>query len=131
MCGGMCDKRALVGDNKAARLFFSYSHKDEALRDQLEVHLAMLKRERVLETWHDRRIVAGSELDPVIREELDRADVIFSRQLGLPGLGLLLRERGRTRITTTRATLGTRDSRDPTSMRMAPDAVCSAASDSD
>ena len=60
-----------------ARLFFSYSHKDEALRDQLEVHLAMLKREGLLETWHDRRITAGSELDPTIRTELDQADVVL------------------------------------------------------
>jgi len=27
-----------------ANVFFSYSHKDEALRDELEAHLAMLKR---------------------------------------------------------------------------------------
>lgn len=61
----------------AARLFFSYSHIDEALRDQLDVQLTMLKREGLLETWHDRRIVAGSELDEAIRDELERADVIL------------------------------------------------------
>lgn len=60
-----------------ARLFFSYSHKDEALRDQLEVHLSMLKREGLLETWHDRRIIAGSNLDPAIRAELDHADIVL------------------------------------------------------
>jgi hypothetical protein len=32
-----------------ATLFFSYSHKNEALRDDLEVHLAMLKREGLIE----------------------------------------------------------------------------------
>jgi len=37
-------------------LFFSYSHRDEGLRDQLETHLAMLKRHGFIETWHDRRI---------------------------------------------------------------------------
>jgi len=42
-----------------AVLFFSYSHNDEVLRDRLEVHLAMLKRQGVLETWHDRRIVSA------------------------------------------------------------------------
>ncbi|MEM1150730.1 MAG: toll/interleukin-1 receptor domain-containing protein [Pseudomonadota bacterium] len=61
----------------AARLFFSYSHKDETLRDQFEVHLAMLKREGLIEAWHDRRIVAGSELDFAIRAELDRADIVL------------------------------------------------------
>ena len=35
----------------------------------------MLKREGLLETWHDRRIVAGSDLEPAIRSELDQADV--------------------------------------------------------
>lgn len=42
-----------------ANVFFSYSHKDEALRDELEVHLAMLKREGVISAWHDRKIFAG------------------------------------------------------------------------
>lgn len=61
----------------AATLFCSYSHKDEALRDQLEVHLAMLKREGLLDVWHDRRIVAGSELDQTIRHKLERADIVL------------------------------------------------------
>lgn len=60
-----------------AVLFFSYSHKDEALRDKLEVHLAMLKRQGVLETWHDRRIVAGDEFAGRIGEELERAGIIL------------------------------------------------------
>ena len=42
-----------------ANVFFSYSHKDEALRDELEVHLAMLKREGAISAWHDRKILAG------------------------------------------------------------------------
>ncbi len=58
-------------------LFFSYSHKDEALPDKLEVHLAMLKRQGVLETWHDRRIVAGDEFVGRIGEELERANIIL------------------------------------------------------
>lgn len=33
------------------KLFFSYSHHDEALRDQLEVHLAALKRQGQIDTW--------------------------------------------------------------------------------
>ena len=42
-----------------AIVFFSYSHADEELRDQLEKHLTMLKRQGVIETFHDRRIPAG------------------------------------------------------------------------
>lgn len=60
-----------------ASLFFSYCHVDERLRDQLEVHLAMLKRDGLIETWHDRRIVAGSNLDETISEQLEQADVIL------------------------------------------------------
>jgi hypothetical protein len=46
-----------------ASLFFSYSHKDETLRDELETHLAVLKRQGVIDVWHDRRLVAGDNLD--------------------------------------------------------------------
>lgn len=40
-----------------ARIFFSYSHLDEALRDRLEKGLAMLLNEGLIEPWHDRRII--------------------------------------------------------------------------
>jgi hypothetical protein len=60
-----------------ASLFFSYSHKDEDFRDQLEVHLAMLKRQGIIDGWHDRRILAGDEFDKSIDANLERADVIL------------------------------------------------------
>ena len=60
-----------------ATVFFSYSHADEELRDQLEKHLTMLKRQGVIETFHDRRIPAGNEFDSSISAELERADVIL------------------------------------------------------
>jgi hypothetical protein len=60
-----------------ARLFFSYSHKDEGLRDQLETHLAMLKRQGFIETWHDRRITAGEGVDHAISVNLESADIVL------------------------------------------------------
>ena len=45
----------------ALRIFFSYSHDDEEQRNQLEKHLALLKRQGLIEAWHDRRIVAEIE----------------------------------------------------------------------
>lgn len=60
-----------------AKVFFSYSHKDEAMRDELETHLAMLKRQNVIETWHDRRIIAGDEFDGQISQHLEAADIIL------------------------------------------------------
>ncbi len=58
-------------------LFFSYAHEDESLRDLLEVHLTSLKREGILTTWHDRRIIAGKPLDNVISTNLENADIIL------------------------------------------------------
>jgi len=60
-----------------ATLFFSYSHKDEALRNELETHLSMLKREGLIEAWHDRKILAGDELNGVIDAKLDSAEVVL------------------------------------------------------
>ena len=60
-----------------ATIFFSYSHRDESLRDELEVHLAMLKRSGAIDAWHDRKIPAGDELDGVIDSKLNAADVIL------------------------------------------------------
>ncbi|MCR1803736.1 TIR domain-containing protein [Stenotrophomonas geniculata] len=58
-------------------VFFSYSHADEDLRDQLEKQLAMLKRQGVIETWHDRRIGAGQELGQVIDDHINSDDIIL------------------------------------------------------
>ena len=58
-------------------LFYSYSHKDEALRKRLETHLSLLQDEGVISGWHDRRIVAGTEWEGQIDQHLDSADVIL------------------------------------------------------
>ena len=60
-----------------ASLFFSYSHKDETLRNELETHLAMLKREGTIEAWHDRKIMAGDDFGKSISTEMEKADVIL------------------------------------------------------
>lgn len=60
-----------------AVVFMSYSHKDESLRDQLEAHLALLKNQGLIEAWHDRRILAGAEVDDAIFDKLEVADVIL------------------------------------------------------
>ena len=58
-------------------LFFSYSHEDEASRNELEKHLAMLRRDGTISSWHDRRIRAGEDIHHVISERLDAADIIL------------------------------------------------------
>jgi len=61
----------------AARVFFSYSHDDEQHRNQLEKHLALQRRQGLIETWHDRNIPAGGDLDDHIDQEINRADIIL------------------------------------------------------
>lgn len=60
-----------------ASIFFSYSHADEAMRDQLEKHLKLLQHQGLIETWHDRRIQAGAEFGASIDEAINKADIIL------------------------------------------------------
>lgn len=58
-------------------LFFSYSHKDEELRNELETHLTLLKRQGIISSWHDRRITAGSDINQAISSELESSQIIL------------------------------------------------------
>lgn len=59
------------------KLFYSYSHKDESLRDQLETQLAILARKGLIEEWHDRKILAGRDWELEIDNNLNEADVVL------------------------------------------------------
>ncbi|MEH2206227.1 MAG: GUN4 domain-containing protein [Nostoc sp.] len=59
------------------QLFFSYSHRDEALRDELANHLSTLTRQGVISNWHDRKILPGDEWDHQINDNLNTADIIL------------------------------------------------------
>jgi hypothetical protein len=61
----------------AVRLFYSYSHKDERMHAKLETHLALLQRQGVIESWHDRKITAGQEWKDSIDQHLESADVVL------------------------------------------------------
>jgi hypothetical protein len=67
--------------NKAAaepiEVFFSYSHRDEELRDEVAKSLSLLKRQGVIKDWHDRKITAGSEWEKKIDEHLESAKIIL------------------------------------------------------
>jgi len=58
-------------------LFISYSHQDEELKDHLIRHLANLKRQGQIRTWHDRDIEAGAEWDVAIKHQLEAAHIIL------------------------------------------------------
>lgn len=59
------------------KLVFSYAHADEALRNELEKHLAPLKRQGLIEPWHDRRIVPGQEFVCEIERHFEDADIVL------------------------------------------------------
>ena len=70
-------RRAIDEPGRAVRLFYSYSHKDESFRDELQTHLKLLQRQGFLETWHDRKIGAGDDWKQSIDDNLKRADIIL------------------------------------------------------
>ncbi len=59
------------------KLFFSYAHKDEPLRDQLATHLSLLKRQNIITDWHDRNITAGADWSQAIDDNLNTANIIL------------------------------------------------------
>jgi internalin A len=61
----------------AAKLFISYSHKDDHLRQELENHLKIIQRKGLVHSWSDRRIVAGEEWKREIDDNLEQAEIIL------------------------------------------------------
>lgn len=59
------------------KLFYSYSHKDEEIRNELEKHLSILKRQGVIAEWHDRKISGGTEWENQINQQLQSASIIL------------------------------------------------------
>jgi hypothetical protein len=59
------------------RVFYSYSHRDEPHRNRLEDHLTVLRRNGLIENWHDRKIGAGNDWQGTIDANLEAADVIL------------------------------------------------------
>lgn len=63
--------------NDSVSLFISYSHQDEHWRERLAAHLAVMRREKLIDEWHDRKIIPGAEWNETIRSELNDADIIL------------------------------------------------------
>jgi HEAT repeat protein/energy-coupling factor transporter ATP-binding protein EcfA2 len=67
----------LTQTTQSMKLFFSYAHKDETLRDELAKHLSLLKRQNIITEWHDRNITAGTDWAQAIDDNLDSANIIL------------------------------------------------------
>lgn len=62
---------------EAVRVFYSYSRKDQALREKLDHHLAPLKFGNLISTWHDLLLEPGSDWKQDIGNQLDTAHIIL------------------------------------------------------
>ncbi|MBX3517975.1 MAG: SUMF1/EgtB/PvdO family nonheme iron enzyme [Rhodospirillales bacterium] len=58
-------------------LFYSYSHRDEDLRQKLQEHLAVLRWDERIAEWHDRNIDAGDDWAKAIDDNLKSADIVL------------------------------------------------------
>ena len=62
---------------ESIRLFISYAHEDELLKNQLIKHLALLQNQGFVTEWHDRDISAGADWAYEINSHLNTAHVIL------------------------------------------------------
>ena len=62
---------------KSITVFFSYAQADQAVRDQLAIHLSQLKRDGLIEEWSDQQILAGSDRVQAIDRALHSAHIIL------------------------------------------------------
>src|SRR5215470_3674119 len=65
------------GHGRPITVFFSYAHRDEALRNKLAEHLRLLERQGIITGWHDRRITGGTEWAGAIGDHLRTAQLIL------------------------------------------------------
>ena len=59
------------------KIFVSYSHKDECHRNSLETHTAILRKNKTISMWHDRKISPGEDWESEIDENLNDSDIII------------------------------------------------------
>ncbi len=58
-------------------LFYCYARRDKALRDELDIHLAHLKRQYHIQSWHDQEISPGQAWQQAIDQHLNAAHLIL------------------------------------------------------
>src|SRR5579863_9414887 len=58
-----------------AKVFISYSHRDQRWLERLRVHLRPIEKTSTIEVWSDRQIKAGANWIEAIESALARADI--------------------------------------------------------
>src|SRR5205809_6123317 len=62
---------------KSIEIFFCYAREDEVLRQGLEKQLRALRRQGIINLWHDRNISPGAEWEHEIDRHLKTANIIL------------------------------------------------------
>ncbi len=62
---------------KQVKIFTSYAHEDEELKNEMDKYLKVLKRSGKIDAWNDRALIAGQDWNDSIMRELQNADVIL------------------------------------------------------
>ena len=73
----LVESGAAAGSGGLCRVFVSYSHRDEGERVRLDVHLAPLAREGLIDTWCNRVITPASDWERDIESGLASADIVI------------------------------------------------------
>jgi hypothetical protein len=63
--------------DSVVKIFISYAHEDEGLKDQMDKYLKVLKRSGKIDTWNDRELIPGQEWNANIMDELAKANIIL------------------------------------------------------
>lgn len=71
------ENNSYMAEEASIKVFMSYSHEDEKYKEKLDKHLAVLKRNKKIKTWNDRKLVPGKDIDKEIGKSLVEADIII------------------------------------------------------
>ncbi|MCU0289005.1 MAG: AAA-like domain-containing protein [Acidobacteria bacterium] len=59
------------------KIFISYAHTDIKLKERLEVHLTILKRQGYIDSWHNGKIIPAENWDIRIKKEMETSNIIL------------------------------------------------------
>ncbi|KYF75481.1 hypothetical protein BE17_33675 [Sorangium cellulosum] len=59
------------------RVVFGYSRRDDEYRDRLHVHLTPLRRQGLIDTWHDALMDPGVNVRAAVNDRFDAADIVL------------------------------------------------------
>ena len=75
--GSRQESSSVEEPDTSLKLFYSYSRKDEQFREQLDTHLKILERQRLIQPWYDDYVVPGEDWQEEINENLGNADIVL------------------------------------------------------